>query len=262
MAGMAPQYYFTIAPMGPHPNAVPRRTTGGRWKPPKRHGLNVKEAELRFFQNGQATQALQTAFPETLQPFKQFSIYHDHACIWMVAYDATAQDVGDGRETTATEGDDDGDGTNSSHSADESEDPDWTTLRFDLQPHQRSYAGQGLHSPHLHVRRLDQLWAEQLLPDTYRTTETTPHAHEGGLNGELPLLIGLMSLTLPAHQVATCLPRCMGRPWQVEPLAQMPRGAGWQHRRGLVITVRFDPAVTQYQDLVDYERGGRGNILP
>ncbi|TKA71289.1 hypothetical protein B0A55_07590 [Friedmanniomyces simplex] len=226
----APEYYFTLAVMAPHPRAIPRVAPDDRWKPPKIRGNNRKGPATMYHHNGQITAPVD-ALPGSSQIYKQYSIYHDHAYIWAVPFDAS--------------------------------------LHKEL-PQSRSYAGLHLESQHLHIRRSTQTWPDQILPDPYRATRLTHSESHGGLNGELPLLIGLMALALPSTFVLTGLPSCIDNPWRVYPISEIARGAGWQHRRGLVVTVYFDPTpttptptLTPRQVLQNYERGANGiSILP
>ncbi|KAK4544190.1 hypothetical protein LTR36_004400 [Oleoguttula mirabilis] len=269
---MAPSYYYTLAAMVPHPHAPYRVSTGGRWLPPKARGWNRKSNTVVFYYDGQASRMVPQV-PAQSQLYKCYSIYHDRAVIWMVDFDASLHHVGDGDDGTAAAGD----GTNESDDEDDSDseveereqtpdqpndNPDWKTLMFGSMANYALYAGQRLEHQRLPWARPDQLWATQLLPDTYRAQLQTANARYGGMNGELPLLLGIVALSMPAQALTMCLPNCIVNPWRLYPDAQIPRGSGWADRRGLVVTVYTDPQRSTAQDLRNYELGVGGNILP
>ncbi|KAK0944099.1 hypothetical protein LTR48_001270 [Friedmanniomyces endolithicus] len=243
--------------MAPNPEARPRIFPNNRWKPPKRLGNNWKWPATTYYHDGQTT--IVGTLPRTAQRYKQYSVYHDHAYIWAVDLDASLEKVGDGRDDSADRVEADVE-----RQVGEVDNHDWATLTFHELSRYRSYAGLHLESQHLHLRNETQIWPEQILPDTYRATQSTPVQGYGGLVGELPLLIGLMALALPSNFVQTGLPSCMANPWRVYPVSQIARTAGWEHRRGLVVSVYYDTNTTTTPvDLYHYERGTDGSsILP
>ncbi|KAI7334824.1 hypothetical protein KC315_g3569 [Hortaea werneckii] len=225
-----PAFFFTVGVMVPDPNRTPRVSsgaTGGRWMPPKAMGGNIRD------------------------------------------YDATAERVGDGRDTTAANGNGNGDDSsdesdNSSESSDDEEEaerPDWSTMSFSLGSSYASYAGQRQQQQRLHCRRHDQLWATQLFTDIYTAQQENRNPQYGGLNGEIPLLIALLALTMPSQCLPQYLPQCMGNTWNVYPPNTFPRGCGWIDRRGLVVRVLYDPATTSITELRALEIGNYGCIF-
>ena len=85
--------------------------------PPKSMGGNIRGTTLNFKHDGRRT-AIVHALPSNLREYKCYSVYHDHAYLWTVDYDATAERVGDGRDTTAANGN--GNGNESSDEDDSS----------------------------------------------------------------------------------------------------------------------------------------------
>ncbi|KAK0934736.1 hypothetical protein LTR29_013667 [Friedmanniomyces endolithicus] len=245
--------------MAPNPAARPRIFPNNRWKPPKKLGNNWKWPATTYYHDGQNTTVHLGRLPATAQRFKQYSVYHDHAYIWAVDLDASLEKVGDGRDDSADRVE-----AEVERREGEVDNPDWSTLTFYELSQYRSYAGLGLELQHLRLRSSTQIWPDQILPDTYRATQSTPHQGYGGLVGDLPLLISLMALALPSSFVQTGLPSCMANPWQVYPASQIARGLGWEHRRGLVVAVYYDTNTTTTRlDLEHYERGTDGSsILP
>ncbi|KAI7467044.1 hypothetical protein KC357_g7214 [Hortaea werneckii] len=268
---MAPTFFFTVGVVIPDPNRTPRVSsgaTGGRWMPPKSMGGNIRGTTLNFKHDGRRT-AIVHALPSNLREYKCYSVYHDHAYLWTVDYDATAERVGDGRDTTAANGNGNGNESSdeddsSSESSDEEETeerPDWSTMSFSVGSSYTSYAGQRQQQQRLHCRRRDQLWATQLFTDIYTAQQETQNPQYGGLNGELPLLIALLALTMPPGYLPTHLPQCIGNTWNVYPPNTLPRGCGWIDRRGLVVRVFYDPGTTSTADLRALEIGTLGSIF-
>ncbi|KAK1060889.1 hypothetical protein LTR74_011465 [Friedmanniomyces endolithicus] len=245
--------------MAPNPEARPRIFPNNRWKPPKRLGNNWRGPATTYYHDGQNTTVHLGGLPTTAQRYNQYSVYHDHAYIWAVDFDASQEKVGDGRDDSADRVE-----PEVERQEGEVDNHDWETLTFHELSQYRSYAGLRLELQHLRLRSSTQIWPDQILPDTYRATQSTPHQGYGGLVGELPLLISLMALALPPSFVPTGLPSCMANPWRVYPVLQIARGLGWLHRRGLVVTVFYDTnTTTTQQDLYHYERGtDGGSILP
>ncbi|RMY72385.1 hypothetical protein D0862_14468 [Hortaea werneckii] len=271
---MAPAFFFTVGVMYPNPNRTPRVSsgaTGGRWMPPKAMGGNIGGTILSFKYDGRRA-AIVPALPSNLREYKCYSVYHDHAFLWTVDYDATAEKVGDGKDTTAANGSGDGNDSSdesdtSSESSDDEEEeeeeerPDWSTMSFSLGASYTSYAGQRQQQQRLHYRRQDQLWATQLFTDIYTAQQEHQNPQYGGLNGELPLLIALLALTMPPQYLLQRLAPCMGNTWNVYPPNVFHRGCGWIDRRGLVVRVVHDPATTSTAELRALEIGNFGCIF-
>jgi hypothetical protein len=235
---MNPPFYFGIAPMAPAGHGAPRRSRTGRWLPPQTLGSNLQFQALYFSYDGQSTRVV-SRFPGNLRLYKCHSLYHDYAYIWTVPFDASTQVVGTGLNTSATRGpnndEQDSESDSSSNSNSDSEDEeqrpniasrDWQPLSFRHLSERRSYVGRQMPEGHLAVSRDDQIWPEQLFPDTYSAQEETEDEDEGGLLGELTLLIGLLAFTVPEANVATLLPACMGENWDVYPPQQLRRSIG------------------------------------
>ncbi|KAI7210274.1 hypothetical protein KC333_g8309 [Hortaea werneckii] len=253
---MAPVFFFTVGIMLPDSTRAPRVSsgaTGGRWIPPKALGGNIRGTILNFKHDGRRTTWV-SALPLTLREYKCYSVYHDHAFLWTVDYDATTERVGDGRDTTAANGngndssDEDDNSSESSGDEEEDERPDWSTMSFSPGASYTSYAGQRQQQQRLHCRRHDQLWATQLLTDIYTAQQENQNPQYGGLNGELPLLIALLALTMPPQCLPQYLPQCMGNTWNVYPPNTFPRGCGCRDRSAwLGSTSSLRPYDDQYR---------------
>lgn len=224
--------------MAPHPVAIWRNDRRGRWLPPKTRNGNVKSPPSAWFRYSNQTHSTQPIdqLPHGARPFKCFSMYHDRAMIWTVGYDATAHAVENGVDSTAAGGNDNDDDDHddeeeggSDNSDDEDDRPDWTSLTFAHNGSNHvSYAGPDLAYPRLRARRPDQYWATQLLTDMYSApaTQMTHNPSFGGLNGELPLLLGLLAFHIPANRMIAALPACVAKPWRVYPPPGLARGSG------------------------------------
>jgi hypothetical protein len=223
--------------MYPESSIVQRFSSHGRWRPPKALGHNLGLLPALFFFDGNKAASITTslsALPLNAEVHKTYSIYYDRAIIWTVDYDATQEQVNDGNESSPSEdtpengitqrsfesqstassviGESD-DGDEQQRGQSEWKD-DWAPFKFDHEEHNLlSYAGR--HQPHsrLCIRRRGQEWAKKLLPDSCSAQNETDNASHGGLIGELPLLIGLMALAVPAAELAVGLCHAMRHPW-------------------------------------------------
>ncbi|KAK5112294.1 hypothetical protein LTR85_011566 [Meristemomyces frigidus] len=266
-----PSWYFTIQIMHPRPGLGPRHGRYGRWNPPKAHGDNVKwiptgstmPYTLSFRHDGQAT-TLANQLPEGIEHYQTYSIYHDEAVFWTVDYDACRVAVADGDEDSSDE---------SEESDGETERDTWAPLTFGAVENNEhpymSFAGRRQEHRRLLTQRPDQLWAEQLLPNRYQASQETRTRDQryGGLVGDLPLLVGLMAMAVPANRMSALLPNMIGNlpnvanSWRVYPPTQVPRQVGWIDKRGLVVSVYYDPEETNADELEEYENGEHGPIL-
>lgn len=244
------QYFFTVEPLTPRREAVPRTVRPHVWAPPKVHGDNVKiQGAAILYHNGNVTRQLR-ALPAGIQLYKQYSMYYDHACIWLVDLDAANGPVGDGRdaygrdaqgrlarressdsEEDSDSGEEDSDSSKGNSSDSDSEDDvnhDWSTLTFNYGDRYCSYAGRNLGHSQLCVCRPDQLWASWMIPGTHQPDAPRRLAAQpyGGLNGELPVLLGLMALAVPANHVVQHLSRCIANTWRFIPPQGLPAGQG------------------------------------
>ena len=192
--------------MRPKQGIRDRVTVGGRWQPPKAHGNNRRYPSTHFYHDRERT-AVVDFIPATALLYKTFSVYHDHAVIWSVDYDATSRAVHDGRETSAADGELEVEIPDNVELQD-----DWKKITFSHTENYVSYVGRRLDQSRLCMHRPDQPWAQQILPDSY--TSRHPRQSYGGMNGELPLLIGLMALAIPEDDVREHLPQATGNPWR------------------------------------------------
>lgn len=253
-----PPYYFSLKTME-HNRALPTRIThsamGSKWLPPKTLGGNIARESLYFYHNGNATRVIAPfSASSRIQFYSCCSLYYDHGEFWVVPFDATQRRIGNGVDTTAARGygeDENEDAGSTSQSEDErdegengggadTDEGDWVRPTFcELSSKGESYIGRRQQNRRLAVSRLDQQWATQLFPHGYQARQQTSNRQRGGLVGELPLLLGLMSFSMPPDRVLACLPHCLGNPWQCPPPEQCSQGCGCKFKGNQISFVMF-----------------------
>lgn len=199
--------------------------------PPKALGNNESQLEVHFQHIGQSTNIV-PEIPINAQLHKTYSIYIYNATLWTVDYDATALSVHDGSEIGGASGystsdtDDEEEGPSIRGERDLNFRDDWVSMSFNHRPNSVSYAGRRCEHWRLCTEREDQNWARQILPDLYMAQDQTYNQQEGGLIGDLPLLIGLIALAVSDSKVSTVLPQVMQRSWQFSLSNPLSRGDG------------------------------------
>ena len=192
----------------PGPGFRQRSDDFGRWVPPGAHGSNVlvNDVPLQYqYDDWQAQRIGPTATPR--RHYKTCSLYAEQDRIWMWPEDATQNGIGDA-------GMDEEGGSNSSTSSAGGEvTQDWAELKFhwhNAQMFYRSYTAQG----RLHGQvqcQTPNTALHEVLPDQYLAPQqhrNVPPTH-GGLTGELPILIGLIALSVPPPIVDAALQHCL-----------------------------------------------------
>lgn len=198
-----------------------RTSRSGLWIPPKAHRSNTGYEPLLFFHDGHATSTV-TQLPLSVYTYSTWSIYHHSGVIWTLDYDATTTAVHDGRDTPYPQST----SVSQPHEQVAHLRDDWASLSFNHLDNLVSFAGRKLSQQTLRIRGPNQHWALQILPDRYAASEHTQSDALGGLIGELPLLIGLMALSIPEAHLRIALPQLMEHPWQPLPPSALSRGAG------------------------------------
>lgn len=198
-----PSFMFTIDEL--HPTAgIRQREDHAGWRPPRRRGSNGlgNRGDWLYFSGNTAQavrpvplQAGQTQ-PPNIAPYKTCSMYYAHGVIWIVPFDASEHQVGDGTHGAP----DDANIPEYSSSDEESQTADWRSLSFSTTDNRDSYAKtEALHGRMLSCRQDQLSWHDQLLPDAYRSDTWIPLTRaqdpRGGLAGDLPILLGLIALS-------------------------------------------------------------------
>lgn len=230
------------------PPRVTLSETGNRWLPPKALGGNLAGTKLYFRHNGQSTTLIpQLPQGPQIRLYACCSLYHDRGEFWIVPFDATRRQIGNGLDSTAATGNGaDDDSGSETESDNENDDPneieanatqDWIQPTFHvMRPTFASYIGREQQYRRLGIRRADQTWATQLFPHGYQARQECSGRQYGGLVGDLPLLLGLMVFSMPAPHVHTQLASCLGHTWRCPPLQQFPQACGCKSRGNELLT--------------------------
>jgi hypothetical protein len=236
----SPHFWLQVQKMQTSPN-FNRRSENGTWKPPKPLGSNViapnVSAPWYEFNNWRAQRIGTLNSPGNKKMYKAYSFYADQDRLWVWPSDATLNKVGDGRPGGPTDDDSDSEDT-----SDEEDDPsavtdDWSLLSFsrpiehDPYPNaRRSYAMTRGSAGRIGLQAQNSTALRELLPDRYLAVpgNSTAQPGQGGMIGELPILIALVALSVVPGEVDWALANCF-RPVYVP--HQGARGQG-VHRQG------------------------------
>lgn len=203
-------------------SAAPRYSKRGWILPAKAYGHNLAGGTLCFQYRDDRTAKINSIPPGAII-HKTYSLYTYNATIWTIDYDATAKQVHNGEDTSES-GEQTPENRERETFSDDSEDSemnvdsgfedDWVSMSFGHLENLVSYAGRRREHWRLCVERNDQDWARLMLPDAYTAQASTENGDHGGLVGDLPLLIGLVALSVPEEQVEEMLAKVMRNPWQ------------------------------------------------
>lgn len=205
-----------------------RRGAGGHWLPPRALGTNRLSPSLgcgRWYRYTHGHEPVPVPLPSGTHHYRTASLYYTRATIYLVPYDATQNQVGDG--TPGPEQDEDTTSSDDTESESGRNYQDWRELGFHWQsnpPLLNSVSRATYDGPRqsmcLHHQGQQQ-WIRQLLPDRYRPTQpASPATHPptGGLIGDLPILIGLIALSVHPDHVDDAVRYCMHGPsWRPYP---------------------------------------------
>lgn len=256
------------------------------WEPPKQLGGSVPgsgtDDHLVFACNGSTVfQIAQLPVGISEHLFQTYTMYF-YDGFWLVPYDATRYQVGDGQHENADEDDDEDEEDEEDDDEDQYE--DWARLKFDSHP--QTYASEvtpfGAFN-RLSTQRANQTWPQLLLPDIYHAaTGVIPASSTyGGLYGHLAILLGLIAFSVPPNKVKELMGVVMeGGQWKFSrrrwsnittsigrkvrssrPLRPILIRAGTD-KRGMVIRVYAYPPYTTLADLEAYGAGQFGPVFP
>lgn len=178
-------FAFQINEVREHPDSLPAVDSYGHWLPPHRRGDNYIHnggaSYVWWICNGtQIYEISAGSVPPGIRHYKTFSIYYSAGCGFRVLHgNATDPPAG---ET-------------------------WHTLGFQHDPEDgySSILTNVLQEPTLRCHRADQIWPRMLLPDIYHGPEATDPS-QGGLKGELAILLALLAFSMPESYLRTYLP--------------------------------------------------------
>ncbi|KAK6431822.1 hypothetical protein LTR95_012011 [Oleoguttula sp. CCFEE 5521] len=265
---MAVDFYFRI--IGMEADIENIRTVDGDWRPPRAQGKNKHKVwpsgwrshALFHHHNGTTTRLQQASLAPRLDRYGTCSMYFANACIWVVNCDATQQAIHDGEDNDTPD-------RGRTHPQ-EFATRDWSHVQFNAVSAKPdvwkkvSYVTYDGAQEKLLYQRNDQQWARKLFPDRYsqmgeRSIGTDPQL--GGLVGDLPILLGLVALSVDPRGMQDRIPAIVrGPPW-VLPHDQ-DRTVGWDEKRGVLVEVwaRSDDPES-VPALKRYEQGGSGKFF-
>lgn len=235
-SSMPPPFFFRIDEIREDPSVRPYYDNLGNWIPSIEANVNRRvlggvSERLWFCNRQQIFEIYDPLPPESLQ-FKQFSVYFGGGYgFWVLRGDATNP----------------------------ADDEAWHPLRFDhSELDYSSFLTNAGQQPQLKIQRPDQIWPKMLLPDIYHAPMQTTSLAHGGLTGELPILLGLLAISMPSNWLPSELPKLFtGGVWTVHAYT-IPR----TNQRGVVVTVYTCPPSwaggSTTADLDRYERGDMG----
>ncbi|QDS68627.1 hypothetical protein FKW77_001475 [Venturia effusa] len=273
MATATPAFLFQINRIEETPGIRPRLSQHGFWLPPRtlfgsqiKHGYTTRKI---FCFNGSTVTNWPNALPEAAILYKEVSMYHSAGHFFIIPYNATEHQVGNGRQVErAVDSDEDGD---EDAEADEEAAPDPTTLDWSVLSFH--WKGEGYTSEamldaqwrRLNTQRPDQAWVQELLPDSHHAEHhrRTREPKYGALNGDLAILIGLVAFSCHAGAVERAVKHCIRHVhgehggWRTH---NRPRHQGWQEKRGVHVKVWSYPPYSTGAHLRAMERGDYGAI--
>lgn len=160
--------------------------TGGP-SPPSWFGGNLDTNPLDrflFYCNGDRIDAVDR-IPSQCQRYQTHSVYYQNERFWIINYDAIDNPIGD------------------DHPPEQRGTPDsdrwigWCDLMFNWDDATGiSHATVAGGHPRLLQQHSDHDWPRYLLPTQYHAETVTVDDREGGLNGEISLIIALVTLTM------------------------------------------------------------------
>jgi hypothetical protein len=184
------------------------------WLPPEPYGHNALSGEGIsgdwYVFDHHRTQRVEE-LPDDATPFKTYSIYHNEGRIWIVPYDATQNEVGNGGASHGYIG--------------------WRLLSFlhciptGTTASLATYAG---NQPRLAYQRPDQRWVGRLLPPNFHAWEQqhTTYDGYGGMNGHLPIIIALIMFSArrshAERDITHCLQGDSWRSWSSQGGCELP----------------------------------------
>ncbi|TID13440.1 hypothetical protein E2P81_ATG11664 [Venturia nashicola] len=272
MATVTPAFLFQIDRIEETPGIRPRLSQHGFWLPPRTlFGSQIKEGHTTrklFCFNGKTVTNWEDELPSAAVLHRQISMYHSAGHFFIVPYDATRNQVGNGRQVDRGAGFDDDD-EDAEADEDSEVDPttvDWSVLSFHWKG--EAYTSEAMIDARWHrlnTQRPDQAWVQELLPDSHHA-EHSRHTREpkyGALNGDLAILIALVAFSGHASFVERAVKHCIRHVhgenggWRTH---NQPRHQGWQEKRGVRVKVWSYPPYSTNIHLRSVERGDYGAI--
>lgn len=250
-----PTLYFELTEMTPSPRFEQRFAHDRTWLPPRPARSNVRNSATVWYRYEDGSTSRLPVEPErpSRQHYRSYSFYCSANRIWIYPSDALRHQVGDGSgnrrilpaspdEDAAHDSSDDPDEDNSR------ELEDWRALSFTWFVRDGAAishaATRGYHGSRLGVQWPDQGQIRELLPPRNHADGTRLVLQgNGGMTGEIGILVALIILSLPPDRLDAALRHCLRRNYWPH---QQPVGQGCECRH---ITLTFE--VTNYKRGLD-----------
>ncbi|OQO15102.1 hypothetical protein B0A48_00484 [Cryoendolithus antarcticus] len=265
---MSFEYYFRMKGLHANDNGHERQVDGD-WRPPRGQGKNTYKdwpgwSDYALFYHDSGATIRVSGTPESLQlkPYGTCSMYFNKANIWVVNCDATQRIIHDGNDNDTSD--------RSQASLPRNATNDWSHIHFKTveadvdRPRTISYVTYDAAEEKLIYQHHGQEWAKKLFPDRYsqmgeRSLGADPHS--GGLVGDLPILLGLVALSVDPRGMQDRIPGIIcGPPWKLPD--NQERRVGWDAKRGVLVEVWTKDVEQQTVETVrQYEHGGFGKIF-
>ena len=231
-----PVLYFKLTVMRPSPNFRQRYDSSDRtWLPPRPHRSNLpyQHAVWYRYEGGRTVQMQTAPDSQSRQLYQTYSFYCSAQKIFIYPADALRHQVGDGSDNprisrSASPDQDEDPGHDSSDDTDvddDRENEDWAELAFSNDVRDGAYishaAYRGYHGTRLGVKWLDQGQIAELLPSRNHADGTRiVQQGQGGMTGEIAVLIALVVYSVRPDSVSAALQHCLQTRYQ--PHGQTP----------------------------------------
>lgn len=208
--------------MKPSPNFQQRySSTDGSWLPPRPWRSNVRNSAPKWYMYQQGNTSRLTAEPDKRrrQLYRTYSFYSTANRIFIYPSDALRHKVGDGDGNPRISGspspDTEDDSSDMSDVDCSREAEDWRELGFHWYPSGNASVSHAMFRGNQHtlsVQWPDHGQVRQLLPPQYHGNArgVVPHGN-GGMTGEIAVLIALIAYSVPSNLVDQALTRCLRR---------------------------------------------------
>ena len=230
--GPLPTIFIKLTEMGPNLHFTHRYSTERIWLPPRPQRSNIaSSASVWYRYQARTTTQVQRPNTRALQLYHTYSFYCSARKIFIYPSDASKYQVGDGSGNHRVSQSPIAESVASAHteydSSDESDteqnqsnversraQEDWSELAFTWYPRNGAAVShatsRGYSGPTLQVRWPDRGQIQELLPNIYHADATrTVQEGQGGMTGEIAILVALVIYSVPRDRVDAALRHCL-----------------------------------------------------